>query len=49
MVDFITTLLVFFLTSVIVISLGLLVSLCVLTVEIVKVFLEDMKDGSAKD
>ena len=38
MADFITALLVFFLVSVIVISLGLLVALCVLTVKIVKAF-----------
>lgn len=46
MAEFIPTLLTFFLVSVVVISLGLLVALCVMTVKIVKVFLEDLKDGN---
>lgn len=45
MVDFISTLFVFFFVSVIVISLALLVALCVLTIKLVRVFLEDVRDG----
>lgn len=45
MADFVTTLLTFFLLSVVVISLGLLVALCVIVVKIVKAFLEDIEDG----
>ena len=45
MADFVMTLLMFLLVSIVVISTGLFVALCVLAVKIVKMFLEDEEDG----
>lgn len=45
MADFIVTLLTFFLVSVVVISIALLVALCVLVFRFVKMILEDAEDG----
>lgn len=45
MADFLLTLATFFLISVVVISIGLLIALCVMTVKLVKLFLEDIENG----
>lgn len=44
MADFVTTLLMFLLVSIVVISIGLFVALCGLVVKIAKMFLEDAED-----